>query len=82
MNINTECQGRGKEGVKYIMMSEYILARIQAIQQDLEELKSYIKNPKRRVKLKGLWKGVNISEEDIEEAKQAVFEDTKFRRVK
>ncbi len=62
------------------MTSEYVLARIQAIQQDLDNLKDQIKSPKRRVNLKGLWKGIDVSEEDIEEAKQAVFRDAyKFR---
>lgn len=62
------------------MMSDYIVARIQAIQQDLEELRKCIKNPRRKIKLKGLWKGINISEEDIEEAKRAVFRDAyKFK---
>jgi hypothetical protein len=57
------------------MTSEYVLARIQAIEQELEELRNHIESPKRKIKLKGLWKGVNVSEEDIEEAKQAVFRD-------
>ncbi len=57
------------------MANEYILARIEAIQQDLDHLRNHIENPKRKVKLKGLWKDTNVSEEDIEEAKQAVFKD-------
>jgi peptidoglycan hydrolase CwlO-like protein len=61
-------------------MSRYVLARIEAIQQELEELRNHIEGPKREVKLKGLWKGIDVSEEDIEEAKQAVFKDAcKFR---
>jgi ribosome-binding ATPase YchF (GTP1/OBG family) len=61
-----------------IMTNEYVVARIQAIQQELEELKKAIAfsgdSPK-KTKLKGLWKGLNINEEDIEEAKQALFKD-------
>ena len=57
------------------MANEYVLARIEAIQQDLDHLRNYMENPKRKVKLKGLWKGTNVSEEDIEEAKRAVFKD-------
>ena len=61
-------------------MSRYVLARIEAIQQELEELRNHIEGTKRKIKLKGLWKGVNVSEEDIEEAKQAVFKDAyKFK---
>ena len=29
--------------------------------------------PKQKISLKGLMKGVNVSEEDIEEAKKAIF---------
>ena len=57
------------------MTNGYILARIKAIQQDLDQLKNHIENPRRKVKLKGLWRGVNVSEEDIAEAKQAIFRD-------
>ena len=62
------------------MTNEYILARIQAIQQDLEELKNHIKAPRHRIKLKGLWKGISVSEEEIRDAKRAVFRDAyKFK---
>ena len=60
------------------MSSEYVLARIQAIEQELADLRkvlvSEIESPK-KTKLKGLWKGINITDEDIEEAKQAIFKD-------
>jgi hypothetical protein len=61
------------------MMSEYILARIQAIQQELEELRKGVAHQvvglRRRTKLKGLWKGVVTTEEDLAEAERAVFKD-------
>ena len=61
------CEGFG------IVTSEYVVARIQAIQQELEELKKAIAftgdSPK-KTELKGLWKGLNIKE-----AKQALFKD-------
>ena len=60
------------------MTSEYVLARIQAIEQELADLKkvlvSEIENPK-KTKIKGLWKGISVTDDDIEEAKQAVFRD-------
>jgi hypothetical protein len=60
------------------MSSEYVLARIQAIEQELADLRkvlvSEIESP-RKTKLKGLWKGINVTDEDIEEAKQAIFKD-------
>lgn len=43
-------------------MSEYVLARIQAIQQELEELKKVVAQPslekKRKTQLSGLWAGM------------------------
>ena len=60
------------------MSSEYVLARIQAIEQELADLKkvliSEIEIPK-KTKLKGLWKGIKITDDDIEEAKQSIFRD-------
>ena len=57
------------------MAGEYVLARIQAIQQELEELKKTVayqiessESKIKKTKLKGLWKGVNVTEEDIEAA--------------
>ena len=51
--------------------------RIGAIQQELEQLKrtlaSQVVAKKQRTRLKGLWKGVEVEEEDIQEAKRAVF---------
>ena len=60
------------------MASEYVLARIQAIEQELADLRkvlvSEIESPK-KTKLKGLWKGINVTDEYIEEAKHAIFKD-------
>jgi len=59
--------------------SSYVSARIEAIQQELEQLKRALsrlaEGKKRKTKLKGLWKGVEVTEEEIEEAKRAVFKD-------
>ena len=57
----------------------YIVSRIGAIQQELEQLKKTLAYQvganKRKTRLKGLWKGIKVGEEDIEEAKRAVFRD-------
>jgi len=62
------------------MTTEYVLARIQAIEQELADIKkvlaSEIENPQ-KTKLKGLWKGINVTDEDIEEAKHAIFKDAR-----
>jgi len=60
-------------------MSEYVLARIEAIQQELEALRKLVahqvQNTKRQTHLKGLWKDSEITYENIEAAKKAVFRD-------
>ncbi len=57
----------------------YVAARIEAIQQELEQLRKTLahqeEGSKRKTELKGLWKGVDVTEEDIAEAKKAVFRD-------
>jgi len=61
------------------MINEYVLARIEALQQELESLRKvvagHIESPGCKVRLKGLWKGVEISEEDVEEAQRALFKN-------
>ena len=60
-------------------MSKYLLGRIEAIQLELEALKKALTreagNSKRKTRLKGLWKGVRIGEDDLKEAQRAVFQD-------
>ncbi len=60
-------------------MSQYVLLRIQAIQEELEALKKtvvhQIEGSRNKTQIQGLWKDVVITDEDLEEAKQAVFRD-------
>jgi len=53
----------------------YLINRIEVIEKELALLKSYLKKRERKkiIKLEGLWKGVEITEADIEEAKRALF---------
>jgi peptidoglycan hydrolase CwlO-like protein len=57
----------------------YIVAQIEAIQQELEQLRRILihqeEESKQKTKLKGLWKDIKVTEEDIAEAKRAVFRD-------
>ena len=61
------------------MINEYLITRMQMIQKELEELqrvaKRQLQEPKRKVKLRGIWHGVRVSEEELHEAKQAIFKD-------
>jgi hypothetical protein len=58
-------------------MSHYVLQRIQAIQDELETLKKIVesesKNTSKVVKIQGLWKGIDITDQDLMEAKNSVF---------
>jgi len=49
-----------------MVANSYVVARIDAIQQELDQLKKIIAHQtegrKRKARLKGLWKGVKISE--------------------
>jgi len=65
------------------MTIEYVLARIQAMESELAELKKVIApeiGGAKKTKIKGLWKGIDVTDEDIEEAKHAIFKDAyKFK---
>jgi len=58
-------------------MSHYVLQRIQAIQDELETLKKIVKsesqNTSKAVKIQGLWKGIDITDQDLMEAKNSVI---------
>lgn len=53
----------------------YVLKRIEMIEQELEQLKKLLlKNGELKpVSLWGLWRDVDISDEEIEEAKRSLF---------
>jgi hypothetical protein len=61
------------------MINEYVLIRMRMIQKELEELQRVaerqLQTPKKKVRLKGLWKGVQVSDEELQEAKRAIFKD-------
>lgn len=64
---------------KFFCMSQYILVRIQAIQDELESLKKLVshqeKESRHQTKISGLWKDIVVTDEDLEEAKKAVFKN-------
>jgi hypothetical protein len=59
------------------MLDEYVLARIESIQQELEFLKKTVAvmpvATRHKTRLKGLWQDLEISEDDVKEAKHAIF---------
>ena len=60
-------------------MSQYVLLRIQAIQEELEALKKTVvhqlEGSRNSTQIKGLWENILITDEDLEEAEKAVFRD-------
>ena len=58
-------------------VTSYVVARIDATQQELEQLRKTLTHQAvgRKTKLKGLWKGIEVTEEDIAKAKKSVFRD-------
>jgi hypothetical protein len=62
--------------------TSYLETRIDAMQQELEQLRKMLiyqlEDSKRKTQLKGLWKGIEVTEEEIEEAERAVFKHAYF----
>lgn len=57
--------------------SSYVISRLKAIQKELEMLRRSLEASEGRktVKLEGLWKGVEITEGDLERAKCSLFKE-------
>jgi type II secretory pathway component PulM len=58
-------------------MSSYILLRIEALQKELQELRRVVltleNQPKQTTQLRGIWKDVTFSEDDLTAARQSTF---------
>lgn len=55
----------------------YLVKRIEMLQEELESLKKAVlkKGKGKSAKLRGIWKGVDFSDEEIEEVKFSWFKD-------
>lgn len=54
----------------------YVVARLEALERELRALRQLLTEQDRRsIKLEGLWKGVEISEGDLEQAKRSLFKE-------
>ena len=52
----------------------YIITRIGAIEAELRRLRQFVSRDRTdRVTLRGIWKGADISDEQIEDAKRSMF---------
>lgn len=61
-------------------MSQYVLLRIQSLQEELESLKKIVnhqllQNQRKTTYIKGLWKDFEINDDDFANARKAVFKD-------
>ncbi len=57
------------------MASKYVEARVRAIEREVKELKKLVsgKPPRAAKSLFGILKGLEVTDEDIEEAKRSLF---------
>lgn len=56
--------------------NDYVLKRLEMIEAEIAELKRLLgakPSKRRKVTLEGIWKGADITDDDIEEAKQSLF---------
>ncbi|MBC7093282.1 hypothetical protein H5T53_04685 [Candidatus Bipolaricaulota bacterium] len=55
--------------------SSYVMVRLEAIQKEIEMLRRSLEaaEGQRAIKLEGLWKGVEISDEDLVKAERSLF---------
>ncbi len=66
-------------------MNQYVLLRIQSLQEELENLKELAndrenQNPRRITQIKGLWKDFEITDRDFEDAKKSIYQaDDKWK---
>jgi hypothetical protein len=57
----------------------YIVKQIEVIERELQELKRFVAGGKQEMgSLRGIWKGVDITDEEIEEAKRSLFKGIEF----
>jgi hypothetical protein len=61
-------------------MSQYVLLRIQSLQEELESLKKIVSNQllhstRKKTSIKGLWKDFEVYDEDFTDARMAIFKD-------
>ena len=61
-------------------MNQYVVLRIQSLQEELESLKKIVSNqllhsPRKKTSIKGLWKDFEIHDEDFTNARIDIFKD-------
>ena len=62
------------------MKNQKVLAKLEKLEKEILKIKkgSEFKFPKKPISLKGILKGVKITEKDIQEAKKSLFKEIKI----
>lgn len=62
------------------MTNQTVLAKLEKLEKEVLKLKKEgeFKLPKKLISLKGILKGVKITEKDIEKAKKSLFKEVKI----
>jgi hypothetical protein len=60
-----------------MVTDSYLIKRIEMLQEELESLKRTVlkNNSEKTEQLRGIWKGIDISEDEIEEAISSWFKE-------
>jgi hypothetical protein len=59
---------------KHMSRESYVVRKIEMIEEELDQLKAFVAADKRKaVSLRGMWKGVDFPDGDVERAKQSLF---------
>lgn len=55
--------------------TNYLIIRMKAIERELQDLRRYLQPSaqKKTTKIEGLWKGIDITEEDLDKAERSLF---------
>ncbi|MBI5216711.1 MAG: hypothetical protein HY960_13245 [Ignavibacteriae bacterium] len=50
-----------------------IIQELEKIESQIHDLKTKLKHQSKPVELEGIWKGIDVTEEDIADAKKSLF---------
>ena len=57
------------------------IQKLEKIDGEIHNLKAILKSKQEPLKLAGLWEDINITEQDIEEAKHSLFKATEDKEL-
>jgi hypothetical protein len=62
------------------MKSQQILTKLEKLEQEILKMKKgkVIRTPKKLISLRGILKGIRVSEKDIQKARKSLFKEIKI----